>query len=55
MLKAADCGGSDGASADGSLAENKPNPMSDVSERFGMGPFLFGAYRPLTSPDLPDV
>ena len=42
-------------SADGPLAENKPNPMSDVSERFRMGPFSSGAYRPLTSPDLLDV
>src|SRR5437899_2803643 len=38
-----------------SPAENKPSPMNDASERFGMGPFSFGAYRPLTSPDLLEV
>src|SRR6266404_3078040 len=42
-------------SADGYFAEDKPNPMSDVSERFRMGTFSFGAYRPLTAADLPDV
>ena len=41
--------------ADGYFAEDKPNPMSAVWNRFRMGPFSFGAYRPLTSPDLPDV
>ena len=41
--------------ADGSFAEDKPNPMSAVWNRSGMGPFSFGAYRPLTSPDLLDV
>ena len=40
---------------DGYFAEDKPNPTSDVSERFRMGTFSFGAYRPLTSPDLLDV
>jgi hypothetical protein len=29
--------------------------VSAVWNRFRMGPFSFGAYRPLTSPDLPDV
>jgi len=38
--------------ADGYFAEDKPNPMSVVWNRFRMGPFSFGAYRPLTSPDL---
>ena len=37
------------------LAEDKLNPMSAVCERSRMGPFSFGAYRPLTSPDLPDA
>ena len=41
--------------ADGYFAEDKPNPMSAILNRLGMGPFSFGAYRPLTSPDLPDV
>ncbi len=41
--------------ADGYFAEDKPNPMSAVWNRSRMGPFSFGAYRPLTSPDLPDV
>ena len=41
--------------ADGYFAEDKPNPMSAVWNRSGMGPFSFGAYRPLTSPDLPDA
>src|SRR5437763_16898412 len=41
--------------ADGYFAEDKPNPMNAVWNRSGMGPFSFGAYRPLTSPDLPDV
>ena len=41
--------------ADGYFAEDKPNPMSAVWNRFRMGPFSFGAYRPLTSPDLPDA
>ena len=41
--------------ADGYFAEDKPNPMSAVWNRFRMGPFSFGAYRPLTSPDLLDV
>ena len=41
--------------ADGYFAEDKPNPMSAVWNRSRMGPFSFGAYRPLTSPDLLDV
>src|SRR5437660_6997793 len=41
--------------ADGYIAEDKPNPMSAVWNRFRTGPFSFGAYRPLTSPDLPDI
>ena len=41
--------------ADGYFAEDKPNPMSAVWNRSRMGPFSFGAYRPLTSPDLPDA
>ena len=41
--------------ADGYFAEDKPNPMSAVWNLSGMGPFSFGAYRPLTSPDLPDA
>ncbi len=41
--------------ADGYFAEDKPNPMSAVWDRFRMGPFSFSAYRPLTSPDLLDV
>ena len=41
--------------ANGYFAEDKPNPMSAVGNRSRMGPFSFGAYRPLTSPDLPDV
>jgi hypothetical protein len=41
--------------ADGYFAEDKPNPMSAVWNHFRMGPFSFGAYRPLTSPDLLDV
>jgi hypothetical protein len=41
--------------ADGYLAEDKPNPMSAVWNRSRMGPFSFGAYRPLTSPNLLDV
>ena len=41
--------------SDGDLAEDKPNPMSAAWNRSGMGPFSFGAYRPLTSPDLPEV
>jgi hypothetical protein len=40
--------------ADGYFAEDKPNPMSAVWNRFRMGPFSLGAYRPLTSPDLLD-
>jgi hypothetical protein len=38
--------------ADGYFAEDKPNPMSAVWNRSRMEPFSFGAYRPLTSPDL---
>ena len=38
--------------ADRYFAEDKSDPMSDVCERFRMGPFSSGAYRPLTSPDL---
>ena len=41
--------------ADGYFAEDEPNPMSAVWNRSGMGPFSFSAYRPLTSPDLPDA
>ena len=41
--------------ADGHFAEDKPNPMSAVWNRSRTGPFSFGAYRPLTSPDLLDV
>ncbi len=41
--------------ADGYFAEDKPNPMSAVWDRSRMEPFSFRAYRPLTSPDLPDV
>src|ERR1700733_9705237 len=41
--------------ADGYFAEDKPNPMNAVWERFRMETFSSGAYRPLTSPDLPDV
>ena len=41
--------------ADGYFAEDEPNPMSAVWNRSGMGPFSFGAYRPLTSPDLPNA
>ncbi len=42
-------------SADRYFAEDKPDPMKAVCERFRMGPFSSGAYRPLTSPDLPDA
>ena len=41
--------------ADGYFAEDKPNPMSAVWDRSRMEPFSFRAYRPLTSPDLPDA
>ena len=41
--------------ADGYFAEDKPNSMTAVYERFRMGTFSSGAYRPLTSPDLLDV
>jgi hypothetical protein len=41
--------------ADRYFAEDKPNPMSAVWSCFRMEPFSFGAYRPLTSPDLPDA
>ncbi len=41
--------------ADGYFAEDKPNPMSAVWDRSRMEPFSFRAYRPLTSPDLPDI
>ena len=41
--------------ADGYFAEDKPNPMNAICERFRVGPFSSGAYRPLTSPDLVDV
>ena len=40
--------------ADGYFAEDKPGSMNAVYERFRMGPFLSGAYRPLTSPDFLD-
>jgi hypothetical protein len=38
----------------GYFAQDKPDPMNDVCERFRMGTFSSGAYRPLTSPDLLD-
>jgi len=41
--------------ADGYFAEDKPDPMNAVCERFRMGTFSSGAYLPLTSPDLLDV
>jgi hypothetical protein len=41
--------------ADGYFAEDKPNPVSAVWNRSRMGSFSFSAYRPLTSPDLPDA
>jgi hypothetical protein len=41
--------------ADGYFAEDHPNPMSEVCERFRMGPFSSCAYCPLTSPDLLDA
>ena len=41
--------------ADVYFAEDKPNPMNAVCERFRMETFSSGAYRPLTSPDLLDV
>jgi hypothetical protein len=41
--------------ADGYFAEDKPNPMNAVCERFRMVTFSSGAYRPLTAPDLLDV
>ena len=41
--------------ADRYFAEDKPNPMSAVRNRFWMESFSFRAYRPLTSPDLPDA
>ena len=41
--------------ADGDFAEDKPDPMNSVWERFRMGTFSSGVYRPLTSPDLLDV
>ena len=41
--------------ADGNFAEDKPDSMSAVGNCFRMGPFSFGAYRPLTSPDLLEV
>jgi hypothetical protein len=41
--------------ADGYFAEDKADPMNAVCERFRMGTFSSGAYRPLTSPDLLDV
>jgi len=41
--------------ADRYFAEDKPDPMNVVGERFRMGPFSSGAYRPLTSPDLLEV
>jgi len=39
----------------GDFAEDQPNPMIAIWERFRMGPFSSGAYRPLTSPDVPNV
>jgi hypothetical protein len=41
--------------ANGYFAEDKPDPMNAAGERFRMGPFSSGAYRPLTSPDLLNV
>ncbi len=41
--------------ADRYFAEDKPNPMSAVWSCSRMEPFSFGAYRPLTSPDLLDA
>jgi hypothetical protein len=41
--------------ADGYFAQDKPDPMNAVCERFRMGPFSSGAYRHLTSPDLLEV
>ena len=41
--------------ADGYFAEDKPNPMSAVWNRSRMERLSFGAYRPLTSPDLLEV
>ena len=41
--------------ADRHFAEDKPNPMSAVWNRSRMEPLSFGAYRPLTSPDLLEV
>src|SRR5215469_14298027 len=41
--------------ADGNFAEDKPDPMNSIWERFRMGAFSSGAYRPLTSPDLLNV
>ena len=41
--------------ADGYFAEDNPNPMSAVWNRSRMEPLSFGAYRPLTSPDLLEV
>jgi hypothetical protein len=41
--------------AHGYFAEDKPNPMNAVCERFRMVTFSSGVYRPLTSPDLLDV
>ncbi len=38
--------------ADRYFAEDKPDPMNVVDERFRMRPFSSGAYRPLTSLDL---
>ena len=39
----------------GNFAEDKPNPMNSILERFRMGTFSSGAYRPLTSPDSREV
>ncbi len=39
----------------GYFAQDKPDPMNAVCERYRMGPFSSGAYRPLTSPDLLEV
>jgi hypothetical protein len=41
--------------ADRYFAEDKPNPMNAACERSRTGTFSFGAYRPVTSPDLLDV
>jgi hypothetical protein len=41
--------------AHGYFAEDQLNPMTVIWERFRMGPFSSGAYRPLIAPDLPGL